>query len=81
VQALERVRTELAHVVAAGGVPPFTVSFGVADLIDGDDVPTLVAAADRALLEAKQAGRDRIVPTRPVELPREPEGAFDAPVD
>jgi diguanylate cyclase (GGDEF)-like protein len=81
VQALERVRAELAHVVAAGGVPPFTVSFGVADLMDGDDIPMLLAAADRALLEAKQAGRDRVVPTRPVEPYRELEELFEAPAD
>jgi diguanylate cyclase (GGDEF)-like protein len=58
---LDRVRGELARVVAAGGIPAFTVSFGVSDGFDGDDLETLVAAADRALLQAKDAGRDRVV--------------------
>jgi diguanylate cyclase (GGDEF)-like protein len=58
---LERVRAELARVVAAGGIPPFTVSFGVSDRFDGDDLEALVTAADRALLRAKALGRDRIV--------------------
>jgi diguanylate cyclase (GGDEF)-like protein len=66
VEVLERVRRELARVVAAGGVPPFTVSFGVGDLADGEDVESLVAAADRALLVAKQRGRDRVVSTRQI---------------
>jgi diguanylate cyclase (GGDEF)-like protein len=77
VQALERVRSELARVVAAGGVPPFTVSFGVADLFDGDDVPALVAAADRALLAAKQAGRDRVVSAHAVRPRREADAGVD----
>jgi diguanylate cyclase (GGDEF)-like protein len=59
--ALERVQSELARVVAAGGIPPFTVSFGVSDRFDGDELEPLVAAADRALLQAKELGRNRVV--------------------
>ena len=59
--ALERVQSELARVVAAGGIPAFTVSFGVSDRYDGDELETLVTAADRALLQAKEQGRNRVV--------------------
>jgi two-component system cell cycle response regulator len=40
----------------------FTVSFGVADVRDGDrDARTVFDAADRALYAAKRAGRDRVI--------------------
>ena len=60
---LERVRGELAAVVARGSVPPFTVSFGVSEGSEPDLV-SQIASADRALLAAKQAGRDRVVRAR-----------------
>jgi two-component system, cell cycle response regulator len=40
---------------------PLTVSIGIASFPQhGDSLPTLVAAADRALYRAKEAGRDRL---------------------
>ncbi len=39
-----------------------TVSIGVAMAGTHDDVDALVARADRAMYEAKQAGRDQVVP-------------------
>ncbi len=58
---LERVRTDLGPTILQGGLPAFTVSFGVA--ADDPDVPLdeIVARADTALYQAKEAGRDRIV--------------------
>jgi diguanylate cyclase (GGDEF)-like protein len=58
---LERMQRSLATLVNAGVVPPFTVSFGVADQYDGDDLGSIVMAADGALLQAKRAGRNCIV--------------------
>jgi diguanylate cyclase (GGDEF)-like protein len=58
---LERVRTELQTVVLQSGLPPFTVSFGVA-ADDADlGLDEIIARADAALYRAKEAGRDRIV--------------------
>ncbi|CAN5448518.1 GGDEF domain-containing protein [soil metagenome] len=37
-----------------------TISGGVAAMQDGDDAPSFIARADRALYRAKQAGRDRV---------------------
>ena len=34
---------------------------GVADLREGDDAASLIAAADAALYEGKHAGRDTVV--------------------
>lgn len=60
-EILERLRRELIVLTAGGTVPHFTVSFGVADRRDADTIEDLIGAADRALLAAKRAGRDRIV--------------------
>ncbi len=38
-----------------------SISIGVTLAVDGDDVDTLVARADRAMYLAKQAGRDQVV--------------------
>ena len=69
VEVLERVRTGLAHRLAAGNLPTFTVSFGVAGSDQALDFEQLVKQADDALMQAKAGGRDQIVisgGTRPV---------------
>jgi diguanylate cyclase (GGDEF)-like protein len=61
---------ELAHrlhaavsgepVYTAVGLLPVTISVGLADRHDDQDLPQLLTQADHALYEAKHAGRDRV---------------------
>ncbi len=62
VAALERVREALALRLGQATLPWFTVSFGVADSEQFAEFDDIVAAADEALLLAKQQGRNRVVP-------------------
>lgn len=45
--------------------PSITVSIGVAELQPGDDASTVIERADRALYQAKRAGKNRVVATPP----------------
>ncbi len=56
----ERLRAELLG-MHTGAEPAFTVSLGVAEGDEIDDLDTVLAAADRALFAAKAGGRDRVV--------------------
>lgn len=57
----DRVRTRLQLAIAASTVPPFTVSIGLAASEPPEGFVDTVARADAALMQAKQAGRDRVV--------------------
>ncbi len=59
--ALENVRKRLVEVTRGSGLPEFTVSFGVVEAADTEDLTEMLARADAALLQAKRAGRDRVV--------------------
>jgi diguanylate cyclase (GGDEF)-like protein len=59
-EVMERVREQLAHAVGRGDTPSFTASFGIAHTSDALDFDDLVQRADRALFQAKGAGRDQI---------------------
>lgn len=61
VMVVERVRVGLADALVGGRLPPFTVSFGVADSAQADTFERVVALADEALLRAKALGRDRVL--------------------
>jgi len=64
----ERLRLRVR--AADHGVPglgPVTVSVGVAELVPGDGVDDLLAAADQALYRAKREGRDRVRAAAPPE--------------
>jgi diguanylate cyclase (GGDEF)-like protein len=57
----EGLRREIEQEVVVEDVPwPTTASFGVAEFHEGMSVETLVGAADRALYEAKAAGRNTV---------------------
>ena len=59
----ERVRAA-TEAAAFPGLPPgrrVTVSVGVATYIRGEDVQAVLARADKALYQAKAAGRNQVV--------------------
>ena len=58
---VHRLRTTLADSIAASGVPPFTVSIGLADTSYGGSAVEIIAHADEALLTAKREGRDQLI--------------------
>jgi diguanylate cyclase (GGDEF)-like protein len=58
---VHRLRAALAESVAAAGVPPFTVSVGLADSTYANTAAGVIAHADAALMTAKKEGRDRLI--------------------
>jgi diguanylate cyclase (GGDEF)-like protein len=60
-EILDRTRAALVNATNEAGLPPVTVSFGVVEATPGEDLTVSLARADVALLEAKRAGRDRVV--------------------
>ena len=62
--AAERVREAVASeaLVSAGrSLPPVTISMGVTQYLGGQTVPEVLKAADRAMYEAKESGRNQVV--------------------
>lgn len=63
----ERVRSAVAEMSLDRKEEHITLSIGVAEWRKGDDATSkLISQADRALLEAKAAGRNRIIASQPV---------------
>jgi diguanylate cyclase (GGDEF)-like protein len=60
-RALNTVRTQLDAAITVGGLPKFTVSFGVTECEPGEELAAILRRADDALLQAKREGRDRVV--------------------
>jgi len=60
-RALNTVRTQLDAAITVGGLPKFTVSFGITEAEPGEQLDTVLRRADAALLQAKRQGRDRVV--------------------
>ncbi len=60
-EVTERIRASLELALAAGAVPRFTASFGIADTGLSTSFEQLARMADDALYQAKSAGRDRAV--------------------
>jgi diguanylate cyclase (GGDEF)-like protein len=60
-RALNTVRAHLDAAITVGGLPKFTVSFGLTEAEPGEEFSAVLRRADSALMLAKQQGRDRIV--------------------
>ena len=60
-RALDGLRTRLDGALTVAGIPSFTVSVGIIEAAEREDLPTLIARADTALFAAKRDGRDRVV--------------------
>ncbi len=58
---VHRLRDTLADSIAASGVPPFTLSVGLADSTYAHHGADVIAIADAALLVAKREGRDQLI--------------------
>jgi len=71
---VHRLRTALAASIVAAGVPPFTVSVGLADSTYADRASEVIAIADSGLLTAKREGRDQLI------IAAKPDAADGAPL-
>jgi diguanylate cyclase (GGDEF)-like protein len=59
-QIAERLRQQIAKLSPPSLSTIITVSIGIADRSESDDVATLVQRADAAMYDAKEAGRNRV---------------------
>lgn len=59
--ALHRVRLSIVDACARAEVPAISASFGVVDSRESNRLDEMMRRADAALLEAKRAGRDRVL--------------------
>jgi diguanylate cyclase (GGDEF)-like protein len=59
-QTAERIRQQIAALSPSSLSTAMTVSIGIADRTERDDVATLVQRADAAMYDAKEAGRNRV---------------------
>ncbi|MBI1889805.1 MAG: diguanylate cyclase [Burkholderiales bacterium] len=64
----ERLRSAVEHMTIpeVAGLPPITISLGVADIVDSDsDITNTIHRADKALYQAKEQGRNAVVAYHP----------------
>jgi diguanylate cyclase (GGDEF)-like protein len=60
-RALQAFRSRLEAARTTAGLPKFTVSFGLIDVLPAEDLEAEIARADKALFAAKEEGRDQVV--------------------
>jgi diguanylate cyclase (GGDEF)-like protein len=73
----EQVRERLVAALVGGTVPRFTASFGVADSQQGTTATRVIRAADLAMYDAKNAGRDCVALAGNAKPAMTPEQASD----
>ena len=76
---LHRLRERLSDALSGAQLPAFTVSLGLVDSSWADDLRDLIQAADRALLLAKDDGRDRLMIGEPTSTERTGDATDVAP--
>ena len=60
-RAVQAFRSRLEAALTTAGLPNFTASFGLIDMVPSEDLDREVARVDSALFAAKRGGRDQIV--------------------
>jgi diguanylate cyclase (GGDEF)-like protein len=60
-RALNKLREHLDAAITVGGLPEFTVSFGITEADPGEELDAVLRRSDDALMKAKRQGRDRVV--------------------
>lgn len=67
----ERIRARIEHapIITPKGKCSVTVSIGVTEASDGDDLESLLRRADEALYSAKQGGRNQVISTSERQSP------------
>ena len=58
---LNAVRSRLEAAITVAGLPIFTVSFGLVESDNLDELPSIIDRADTALSQAKREGRNRVI--------------------
>jgi diguanylate cyclase (GGDEF)-like protein len=57
----DAVRTRLDAALTVAGLPRFSVSFGIVEAGQNEELPAVIGRADAALFDAKRQGRDQVV--------------------
>jgi diguanylate cyclase (GGDEF)-like protein len=57
----DALRTRLEAAITVAGMPKFSVSFGIVEAGQSEDLQAVIGRADAALFDAKHQGRDQVV--------------------
>jgi diguanylate cyclase (GGDEF)-like protein len=57
----DALRTRLDAAITVAGLPKFSVSFGIVEAAQSEDLQAVIGRADAALFDAKHQGRDQVV--------------------
>src|SRR5665213_535953 len=60
-EIFDALRTRLDAAITVAGLPKFSVSFGIVEAGQSEELAAVIGRADAALFDAKQQGRDQVV--------------------